>query len=414
MPSIHILLPPLFPLLFTTCRAPSSTTTKTRFKSPFAVQQVGLQLLAELQVLIHTSLSFHRQYSQVPESQPSESEDILEEDDMNKFAVRSDVENFINNAQYSLQNKTLMDIFDRVNEVWPVPKVPIPEGWSAVWEEWPDMLSVYWTSPNYLMLPQIEMVVNIYYGVPGETRPIIYSNGAFVFAIVERPSEFYILNYHDGPRIARLSLSEEPLTESTLVGLVATPEKMVVEELEPSEEGSSALERIMARDRSVIPELEKFLGYVPEHTELWEEHPSLEKEKLEKMTEDEQLAELQSLLQEVEARSPEFKEASEAWDLGMRRTNIADDEVDPESVERDINAFGLKEEMREFESMIDSAEGELSKLNLETKPEQPLENTAPDESQSSLRVQVDNDAEDRVRLSVPFQEEKADKQGENK
>lgn len=321
---------------------------------------------------------------------------------------------FTNDAQYSLQNKTLMDIFDRVKEVWPVPTVPIPEGWSAVWEEWPDMLSVYWTSPNYLMLPQIEMVVNIYYGVPGETRPIIYSNGAFVFAIVERPSEFYILNYHDGPRIAKLSLSEEPLTESNLVGLVATPEKMVVEELEPSEEGSSALERIMARDRSVIPELEKFLGYVPEHTELWEEHPSLEKEKLEKMTEDEQLAELQSLLREVEARSPEFKEASEAWDLGMRRTNIADDEVDPESVERDINAFGLKEEMREFESMIDSAEGELSKLNLETKPEQPLENTAPDESQSSLRVQVDNDGEDRVRLSVPFQEEKADKQEENK
>ncbi|KAE9397355.1 kinase-like protein [Gymnopus androsaceus JB14] len=317
-----------------------------------------LAVSVDSQVLIDTSLLIRRQYAQAAEPKPSEpTREEIEED-----------------AMVTYGDDTLLAIFDRVKEVWPHPTVPIPAGWSANWEEWDMLVSIYWTSFQYLMLPQIEMVVNIYYAIPGETRPIIYNHdGAFIFTIVDRPSEFYVLNFQNGTRIARLTCPDAPLTETSVVELAAY-----------------SRERIMARDRSVIPELEKFLGYIPEHTELWEEHPGLDKEKLEKMTEDQQLVELQTLLREVETRSPEFKEASEAWDRGRQLTDIADDEVDPESVERDINALGLKKEMGEFESLLDSAEGELKNLDgtLDETLEVASRTETADKSRSSLQFNL--------------------------
>ncbi|KIK59472.1 hypothetical protein GYMLUDRAFT_44451, partial [Collybiopsis luxurians FD-317 M1] len=314
--------------------------------------------------------------------------------------------------------KIFHDILQRVKQVWPAPTVPIPEGWSANWEEWDMFLSVYWTSTEYLMLPQIEMVFNIFYGISGETRPIVFSDGAFIFTPVDRPSEFYLLEYDDGSRVFKLSSSlGTPLTESSVVELLGTPGKIVFEALEPSKEGTLALQRIIARDRSVIPELEKFLGYIPEHTELWEQHPGLDKEKLENMTEDEQLAEVQRLMAEIESRSPEFKNASEAWDNDMQRTDVSEGEVDPESVEHNVNALGLKDEVRELESMMDDASGELKKLDetFGSKSTGPsTDKTATDTSYGSLNVEVDEGDKDHVRLSVPFKEEQDEKEKKTK
>ncbi|KAJ3880641.1 hypothetical protein F5051DRAFT_450536 [Lentinula edodes] len=345
--------------------------------------------------------------------------------------------------------QTILSILDRAKQVWPSPKVPVPFGWSADWDCWDMLLSLYWTSPQYLMLPQIETIFNIHFGIRGETRPIVYSTPdltlnqgegeeeegkrefkSFVFTVVERPSEFYLLEYHGEPTLFKISLPKsedssseqiQQLTEPLLVELLATPDKLTFEHIEHSPEGSAALQRIFARDRDVIPELEKFLGYIPEHTEIWEENPqnshpeyttkSAEMgESSEKTAEDEKIAEVNYLLKEIEERSPEFKEASQAWDRGMLdvSSSMSDNEIDPDSVEHSMSAIGLKEEIAQLEDMMDNADGEISKLDeslqetltsLDTK-------SVNHESLSPLQVEVDEANEDHVRLSVPFKEER--------
>ncbi|KAF9077164.1 hypothetical protein BDP27DRAFT_599441 [Rhodocollybia butyracea] len=232
------------------------------------------------------------------------------------------------------------------------------DGWSADWEHWDMLLSIYWTSPQYLMLPQIEMVVNLLFGIPGETRPIVYREDCFVFTMVDRPSEFYLLQW-EGPNLSKI---RNAATESSVVELLSDTDDLDLEVLEVSEEGAVALQRIMDRDSTVIPELEKFLGYVPQHTELSEERPDIYQEELEKMTEDERIAETQRLMQALEERSPEFKAASEAWDKGMEETNISPDQVDPEVLERHLEDLGLKGQLGELEKMVDNVTEELDQL----------------------------------------------------
>ncbi|KAJ3863672.1 hypothetical protein EV359DRAFT_64601 [Lentinula novae-zelandiae] len=347
----------------------------------------------------------------------------------------------------SEQAQTILSILDRAKQVWPSPKVPVPFGWSADWDCWDMLLSLYWTSPQYLMLPQIETIFNIHFGIRGETRPIVYSTPgltlnqgegeeeegrrefkSFVFTVVERPSEFYLLEYHGEPTLFKISLPKsedsssgqvQQLAEPLLVELLATPDKLTFEHIEHSPEGSAALQRIFARDRDVIPELEKFLGYIPEHTEIWEENPqnshpeyttkSAEMaESSEKTTEDEKIAEVNYLLKEIEERSPEFKEASQAWDKGMLdvSSSMSDNEVDPDSVEHSMSAIGLKEEIAQLEDMMDNADGEITKLD-ESLQETLMSSDAKSvnhESASPLQVEVDEADADHVRLSVPFKE----------
>ncbi|KAJ3744979.1 hypothetical protein DFH05DRAFT_1491730 [Lentinula detonsa] len=342
--------------------------------------------------------------------------------------------------------QTILSILDRAKQVWPPPKTSIPPGWSADWDCWDMLFTLYWMSPQYLMLPQIETIFNVHFGIRGETRPIVYSTPdlrmnpssnegeegenrdykAFVFTVVERPDEFYLLEYHDRPTLFKMSLPESPsqnhqqMTESLLVELLASPNKLAFERIEPSPEGSAALQRILARDRTVIPALEQFLGYIPEHTELWEENPQTpypeqttestdKSESSEESQEDKQIAEMKRLVQEIEARSPEFKEASQALNEGLLNasSSLSDDEVDFDSLEHSINAIGLKDEMAELESMMDSADGEMRKFD-ETL-QQSFSNSdlaSPDlESFGSLKVEVDEADEDHLKLSVPFQEE---------
>ncbi|KAJ7752885.1 hypothetical protein B0H16DRAFT_780883 [Mycena metata] len=57
---------------------------------------------------------------------------------------------------------------------WPAPSV-IPPGWSADWRKWDYLLTLFAFSPYFLRLPQIEMLVNVKYAIPGEVRPIMFS-----------------------------------------------------------------------------------------------------------------------------------------------------------------------------------------------------------------------------------------------
>ncbi|KAJ3709731.1 hypothetical protein C8R42DRAFT_412428 [Lentinula raphanica] len=304
------------------------------------------------------------------------------------------------------------------------------------------LLSLYWTSPSYLMLPQIETIFNIYFGIKGETRPIVFSTPdleinqnaaeekegeeeegtenraykAFVFTVVERPDEYYLLEYHDAPALFKVSLpgsssQQQRLTESSLVELLATPNELAFERIEPSPEGSAALDRILSRDSTVRPELEQFLGYVPEHTESWEEDPqapypeesteSTEESDSSVSTEDRQVSKIQRAMKEIEARSPEFREASEAWDKGMLDSSspLSDQEVNSQSLEDSFNTIGLKDEVAELESMMDSAEGEIKKMD------ESLQKSASNSDTGSLKVEVDEEDEGHVRLSVPVRDE---------
>ncbi|KAH0585181.1 hypothetical protein H2248_008437 [Termitomyces sp. 'cryptogamus'] len=146
---------------------------------------------------------------------------------------------------------------------WP-PAPSVPPNWSCTWSEWEALLSYYWFSPYYLMLPQIELHVNIQYGIRGETRPILFSNerDAFVFTIVD--SNRYFL--FDG-QFSALYCIKGVSNDHQLVELMIEGDDALVarfEAIEESEEGLSAMQRILARDETVIPLLaEKFLHYTP-------------------------------------------------------------------------------------------------------------------------------------------------------
>ncbi|KAJ3756317.1 hypothetical protein EV360DRAFT_72097 [Lentinula raphanica] len=378
--------------------------------------------------ICRSSASFTTQAAQSINNPDSAQEEVQEEEDKEEMDIYT--------------ARTILSILDRAKEVWPTPKVPVPPGWSADWDCWDMLLSLYWTSPSYLMLPQIETIFNIYFGIKGETRPIVFSTPdleinqnaaeekegeeeegtenraykAFVFTVVERPDEFYLLEYYDAPALFKISLpdsssQQQRLTEFLLVELLATPNELSFERIEPSPEGSAALDRILSRDSTVRPELEKFLGYIPEHTESWEEDPqapypeesteSTEESDSSVSTEDRQVSKIQRAMKEIEARSPEFREASEAWDKGMLDSSspLSDQEVDSQSLEDSFNTIGLKDEVAELESMMDNAEGEIKKMD------ESLQKSASNSDTGSLKVEVDEEDEGHVRLSVPVRDE---------
>ncbi|KAJ7085011.1 hypothetical protein C8R43DRAFT_1115407, partial [Mycena crocata] len=182
---------------------------------------------------------------------------------------------------------------------WLPPPV-VPPGWSTDWKRWPYLLTFFAYSPYFLRLPQIEMLVNIKYNIPGEVRPIMYSNEReeVVLSIdlpaladlVEEgdevsssdkvdtdaaPAQVLLLNCrtfdlytYDVDKEG--SLDDAPETVDELVLLIAaapTPEGVPMMRLAPDPEGEATLKRVLDRDESVIPLLESdFLGYAPRAT----------------------------------------------------------------------------------------------------------------------------------------------------
>ncbi|KAF9006654.1 hypothetical protein BDQ17DRAFT_1407867 [Cyathus striatus] len=80
--------------------------------------------------------------------------------------------------------KEIEDYLKGLAEMWPVCESPAP-GWSSDWSKWENLNSYFGPSPYYLNLPQVEMLVNIHYGVGGEVVPVLYSNeqDAFIFVL---------------------------------------------------------------------------------------------------------------------------------------------------------------------------------------------------------------------------------------
>ncbi|KAG5652119.1 hypothetical protein H0H81_006256 [Sphagnurus paluster] len=171
-----------------------------------------------------------------------------------------------------IQPPEYLAILSRATQVWPAPP-SIPAGWSASWADWSYLLTFYWLSPYFLMLPQIEMLVNIRYALPGETRPVLFQNDSqrFVFTTVLNPNRFFLF---DGAANALFRI-KGARDESALVAIMAQGEHALQAALipmVPNPEGDAALARILDRDGSVVPLLaEKFLDYTPVPTTPWEE-----------------------------------------------------------------------------------------------------------------------------------------------
>ncbi|KIK59470.1 hypothetical protein GYMLUDRAFT_245156 [Collybiopsis luxurians FD-317 M1] len=88
-------------------------------------------------------------------------------------------------------------------------------------------------------------------------------------------------------------------------------------------------------------------------------------------------------------------------------------------VEHNVNTLGLWEEVRQLESMMDDASGELKKLD-ETfgskSTRSRTDKTTADTSYGSLNVEVDDGVSDKdnVKFSVPFKEEQDEKEKKSK
>ncbi|KAJ7166774.1 hypothetical protein C8R46DRAFT_1271718 [Mycena filopes] len=191
---------------------------------------------------------------------------------------------------------------------WPAPSV-VPAGWSTDWSQWDYLLTLFAFSPYFLRLPQIEMLVNIKYAIPGEVRPIMYSvaRESLVFC-VEMPDDFEDSDSDSEPEsevgedgAAHVFLLDcrtfdlytydpapPPAADGTptyaqhapdtieelvlLIGAAPTPAAVPMLRLEPDEAGAAVLQRVLDRDASVIPVLEEdYLGYAPRATSRAEE-----------------------------------------------------------------------------------------------------------------------------------------------
>ncbi|KAF8624139.1 hypothetical protein AX17_007202 [Amanita inopinata Kibby_2008] len=117
------------------------------------------------------------------------------------------------------------------------------------------------------------MIANILYRLPGETRPLFFSNtrNQFVFTLVEDPTRYFMYSMNEG---ALYEFEGIATGEDLVQRMEEDADVLPLRVLEPNVEGEDVIRRILERDESVVPLLaERFLSYTPEITEPWEENP---------------------------------------------------------------------------------------------------------------------------------------------
>ncbi|KAF8323449.1 hypothetical protein F5887DRAFT_1086843 [Amanita rubescens] len=173
-----------------------------------------------------------------------------------------------------LDKAQIEDIVKNAKSAWPPPPSIPSGGWSSEWEHWPYLLTFYWSSPYFLMLPQIEMIANILYNLRGETRPLLFSNSRnqFVFTLFQEPTRFFL---YDVNKQFLAEFDNVTSEEELVLKMDEDPEVLPLTILSPNPEGESAIRRILDRDETVIPVLaENFLDYTPQATEPSQENLS--------------------------------------------------------------------------------------------------------------------------------------------
>ena len=157
----------------------------------------------------------------------------------------------------------------------------LPAGWQSKWDKWELLFTFYYPTPHYFVLmPQIDIVVNVRYAIPGEARPLMYNNEleAFFFRMAERgtredttaketPGQIYYMDWQ-GEEL--YSVEEAGMIKDIAQQMIAGDgiQGLKLKRLEPDAEGEKVLERVLERDEAVLPVLvEQYLGYTPAPSE---------------------------------------------------------------------------------------------------------------------------------------------------
>ncbi|KAJ2916706.1 hypothetical protein MD484_g3717, partial [Candolleomyces efflorescens] len=184
------------------------------------------------------------------------------------------------------------------------------------------MFTFYYPTPHcFLLIPQIDVLLNVRYGIPGEARPLVYNNEleAFFFEVTDRgvrtdisarekPRTIYFMDWKaeelylvENAKTIK-EVSEAMVTSGGLGGL-----KM--RRLNEDPEGEKLVDRLLEEDEEVVPLLVSRLGYMPTPSE----------DLVDKYLDESQELLGEELLHDVETPDSELaRESGEAYDDIMR------------------------------------------------------------------------------------------------
>ncbi|KAL0579488.1 hypothetical protein V5O48_002530 [Marasmius crinis-equi] len=337
----------------------------------------------------HTCFRDHRDWTRTfSTSSPSKnaSEEIASEEE--------DLPDAFLSKPRSLSVEEAWAVIKRSQEVWPALQglEDVADVWSQDWAQWDDLFTLYWHSSHYLMIPAIEMFVNLQHGIEGETRPLLYStplpdeewqavakeigadpntsqNKYLLFTIVGKDDSVVYIGNLDTQHILQLFHGDKPVTVDTLVPLLSDTKNIQYTPIPRSPEGCKLLDRIFARDPTVREELgeERWLGLVPPETQPWQEWTALPEngdEDLEfEAMEDEEMKELEEEAEALAVGTREgaeaSKEAEDAQTFAEPRTvKLSEQEL---TVLEEARKIGLTKDMDEVDEMMKEAEEEIGR-----------------------------------------------------
>jgi hypothetical protein len=208
----------------------------------------------------------------------------------------------------------------------------LPEGWRTNWDNWQHLLTFYYPTPHYfLLVPQIDILLNVRYGIPGEARPLMFNDEleAFFFEVAERgvrtdlaarekPRTIYFVDW----KVEEVYLVENAKTIKEVSHAMVTGgglDGLRLKQLETDPEGEKIIDRVMEEDEEVIPLLVGRLGYTPTPTE----------DLVDKYLEESQEILGGELVHEIEKPDAELaRESGEAYDdiMRMLKEDVDDEE----------------------------------------------------------------------------------------
>lgn len=237
------------------------------------------------------------------------------------------------------------------------------------WARFPYFMTYVAPSPYYLMLPQLQMIVNIKYGLRGDVVPLMYDpkHEALVFSMrrwaegIEAASpHFYWLHCPSGEvsefllpdnsdeldtLMARWEDAEENLTSLlSAVGIRQAPQTP----LEPDAKGLEVINRIMERDPGVIEVLENdYFSFKiaptteEEEAQLFDPRPLLMEEELAKRFVHEGATDGNGNPDEVKIDLNTLKSWIQIYSKGqgVNIERVSDDFIAPEVVEEPVDRY---------------------------------------------------------------------------
>ncbi|TFK64949.1 hypothetical protein BDN72DRAFT_846168 [Pluteus cervinus] len=312
--------------LHRSARLPGVAGGKTRSRLPENSFFLGRKLSEDVNSTSRSFVGRHRAFCTTPKkkyasslssnSEGESSTSDLEESELLRLLEEEKKRNSVNDEAVDVGSyinpNDLASFRSEALSQWPTPcsERPLPSGWSRQWDQWPYLMTLYWPSPYFLMLPQIEMVVNLMFGVKAETRPLAFwkgegelekgVGGVFVFTLKpvgetsETKARFFLLDSIQQELYEFSSSDAGVTTEDELVQYLhtySTPEELFespqVRPMNPSGTGMKLVGRILERDEGVIEDLErggwvnarlplsKEDGRKLKKTEIWEERPDV-------------------------------------------------------------------------------------------------------------------------------------------